>query len=212
MNQSSMARAALRLTLVRHGETVGESSIRYHGRTDVRLSALGRTQMEQVHLALAAQRFAAVYSSTLSRSSEAARIICAGNSEAPMVTPLSGFDEVDFGEWEGLTAAEICSLSPALYAEWQMQGGNFVYPGGESGVAFQARVARTLRQVLADTPRGELLFVLHKGVIRCIVTELLGPALANRGTLSAALGSIHILVCEGGAWRAEALDLVAHLS
>src|SRR5208282_5591650 len=34
-----------RLILVRHGETEGESSIRYHGRTDVALSELGRTQM-----------------------------------------------------------------------------------------------------------------------------------------------------------------------
>ena len=34
-----------RLILVRHGETEGESSIRYHGRTDVALSELGRAQM-----------------------------------------------------------------------------------------------------------------------------------------------------------------------
>ena len=33
------------LVLVRHGETEGESSIRYHGRNDVALSALGRAQM-----------------------------------------------------------------------------------------------------------------------------------------------------------------------
>jgi broad specificity phosphatase PhoE len=33
------------LLLVRHGETVGNSRIRYFGRTDLELSPLGRAQM-----------------------------------------------------------------------------------------------------------------------------------------------------------------------
>ena len=40
-----MARPA-HIILVRHGETVGESSIRYHGRNDVVLSRKGRSQAE----------------------------------------------------------------------------------------------------------------------------------------------------------------------
>ena len=212
MTQSPAIQSILRLTLVRHGETEGESSIRYHGRTDVRLSPLGRAQMEQVRAVLAPRHLAAAYSSTLLRSSAAARIICAGNSGAPAVTELEGFNEVDFGQWEGLTVAQIRSLYPALYQEWQMQRGDFVYPGGESGRAFQARVVRTLRQALGHAPPGELLFVLHKGVIRCIVTELLGREAVNRQPLSSALGCIHTLVREGDGWRAEALDVVAHLS
>ena len=34
-----------RIVLVRHGETTGESSIRYYGATDVPLSDLGRQQV-----------------------------------------------------------------------------------------------------------------------------------------------------------------------
>ena len=48
-----------RLILVRHGETEGESSIRYHGRTDVALSELGRAQMRLAGRAIGAHRGAA---------------------------------------------------------------------------------------------------------------------------------------------------------
>jgi len=202
-----------RLTLVRHGETEGQSSIRYYGRTDVSLSPLGRAQMERVRAALAARRFAAVYTSTLSRSSEAARIISdagAGTVLRPM--PIAGFDEIDFGEWEGLAAEEIHARYPQLYAEWEAhRGGDFTYPSGESTRGFRERVAHALREVLAQAPAGELLFVLHKGVIRCIVAELLGYDEVLRRNLILALGSIHVITCSNGTWSVEALDRTEHL-
>ncbi len=68
-----------RFFLVRHGETEGESSIRYHGATDVPLSDLGREQMRRAARAIAAPRdarpFSDVFSSPLIRASEGARII-----------------------------------------------------------------------------------------------------------------------------------------
>jgi broad specificity phosphatase PhoE len=208
-----MSQSLLRLTLVRHGETDGQSSIRYYGRTDVALSPLGRTQMERVRAALAARHFAAVYTSTLSRASEAARIIsnaACGTVLKPMT--IAGFDEIDFGEWEGLTVEEIRDRYPRLYTEWEAhRGGDFTYPGGESTRGFRERVGRALREVLALAPSGELLFVLHKGVIRCILAELLGYDEAQRRNLFVALGSIHIITCNNGAWSEESLDRTEHL-
>jgi broad specificity phosphatase PhoE len=72
-------------------------------------------------------------------------------------------------------------------------------------------VARTLHRVLAQAPTGELLFVLHKGVIRSIVSELLGVDEVHRRRLCVALGSIHILARDHEAWYAETLDCVGHL-
>ena len=42
-------RVPARLVLVRHGETVGNSSVRYYGRTDIALAELGRYRL--VHFA-----------------------------------------------------------------------------------------------------------------------------------------------------------------
>ncbi|MGH7863814.1 MAG: histidine phosphatase family protein, partial [Candidatus Binataceae bacterium] len=92
-----------KLVLVRHGETVGESSIRYHGRTDVPLSDLGRRQMRAVRAALAGvsapSGYARVFTTPLSRARESAQIV-AGHDR---VVAIEQFREVDFGLFEGLT-------------------------------------------------------------------------------------------------------------
>src|SRR5271156_3458926 len=94
-----------RLILVRHGETEGESSIRYHGRTDVALTELGRAHMRRPGRAIETHRrannCARVFSSPLVRASEGARTV--SGHTAPLVT-IDEFVEVHFGLFEGLTA------------------------------------------------------------------------------------------------------------
>ncbi len=200
----------MRLVLVRHGETDGQSSIRYYGATDVPLSETGRAQMRRAAAALAGERFAAVYASELSRSVEGARLVARGGP----VTSVAGFNEVNFGAWEGLTEEEIASSDPdrhRLWRAWLSERGDFRYPQGDSTAAFQRRTADALRQVLATAPAGTLLLVLHKGVIRSILVELLRLDEPAR-RLAIELASIHIVGESGGAWRAEALDRTEHLA
>jgi len=196
-----------RLTLVRHGETEGQSSIRYHGRTDVPLNALGRAQMERTRAALRDETFSGVYASTLSRSVQAATIV--GRTTA--VTQVPGFDEIDFGDWEGLTQEEIRAGHPEAYARWAANGTDFHYPGGESTRAFRERVVHALHNVLATAPAANLLFVVHKGIIRCVLGELLRLDDVRRGSWLIALGSIHVIDQADGVWRPEALDRTDHL-
>lgn len=201
--------AASRLILVRHGETEGESSIRYHGRTDVALSELGREQMRLAARAIHSPRaveFAHVFSSPLVRASEGARIV-AGDSIS-LIT-IEEFAEVHFGLFEGLTADEIRERYPDEYARWNADrlAPTFSYPGGESRAAFAERVERGLERMLSRwTPRDrDALLVAHRGVIRAIVRKLV-----NREPV-VELGSIHILRFDG-AWQVEALDLIDHLA
>ncbi|MGB8682780.1 MAG: histidine phosphatase family protein [Candidatus Binatus sp.] len=198
-----------RLILVRHGETEGESSIRYHGRTDVPLSELGRAQMRLAGRAIEMRRgdrnFVRVFSSPLVRASEGARIV-AGDS-APLVT-IDEFAEVHFGLFEGLTADEIRERYPNEFALWNADrlAPTYAYPAGESRADFTNRVERGLERVLALwTPRdNDALIVAHRGVIRAIVRKL------TRAEPIVELGSIQILRFDGG-WHAEAIDLVDHL-
>ncbi|MBI1813818.1 MAG: histidine phosphatase family protein [Deltaproteobacteria bacterium] len=202
----------MRLVLVRHGETDGQSSIRYYGATDVGLSDLGRAQMRCAAAALAGERFAAVYASNLSRAREGARIVSV--CREPVIA-LPGFNEVDFGEWEGLTDDEIRAHDPARHAEWRAHLAarrDFQYPAGDSTAAFRRRVAATLHALLDVAPRGALLMVLHKGVIRTILSELLQLDTPDRSHLALDLGSIHVVAARDGRWRAEVLDRVDHLT
>jgi len=198
-----------RITLVRHGETTGQSSIRYHGITDVPLSDLGREQMRRAGVALAGERFDAVFSSRLSRSREGAALVSA---DASRVVPVAAFDEVDFGRWEGLTREQIAARDPSNYEAWLTSDDSFQYPDGESRRSLQARVTAALAEILLDHPTGHLLMVLHRGVMAVILAELLGLTAEERLTLRIDLGSIHVLVRRGQGWRLEVENRIGHLT
>lgn len=217
----------MRLVAVRHGETVGHSSIRYYGRTDVALSELGRRQMRAAREWLMARDgaggFAPVFTSPLVRATEGARII-AGKGAATV--KIEEFVEVDFGLFEGLTAEEIAERYPEEFQHWNSNrlAADFAYPEGESRAGFLARVARGTARMLGvwqeasaggrDDAHAHALLVAHRAVIRAVVHQLTGVREPHID-----LGSIHILEQEPGGdtdlriarWRPVALDLTEHL-
>ena len=200
-----------KLVLVRHGETEGESSIRYHGRTDVPLSDLGRTQMGAARAALLKQGllpFKRVFTSPLLRAAEGARLIA---GESGHLWVLEEFVEVHFGLFEGLTAGEIRERYPEQYAQWNADrlAPAYTYPDGESRAAFAERVIRGIGKMLSlwkpDSQVGSTaLLVAHRGVIRTVVHHLTG----NQPSVE--LGSIQVIELNGD-WRASTLDHVGHL-
>lgn len=205
-----VANATGKLILVRHGETEGQSSIRYHGRTDVALDARGRCQMKAAARALAHEAFTKVFASTLIRSLEGARIIA---GEAASIVTIEEFIEIDFGKFEGLTLEEIREAYPQEFERWQRMRleASYRYPGGESGADFRTRVRSGLERMFGlwrDESAefvGTALLVAHRGVIRIILQHLVGA------TPAIELGSIHILECGAGGWRPRVLDLTGHL-
>ncbi|MBW2313138.1 MAG: histidine phosphatase family protein [Deltaproteobacteria bacterium] len=161
-----------RIVLVRHGETEGESSTRFHGAGDVALSAEGEAQMRAVAASFGPTRFDRVIASPLQRSWRAAQI--AGHTDAVRVE--ADFREIDFGRWEGLTKQEIEASDPVLYEDWQNKTAGFEFPNGEPRGDFRARVEAGLDRLL-DSGAGTALVVVHKGVVRTIAEKLLGAPL-----------------------------------
>jgi len=212
-----MARAVnprRRLVLVRHGETEGESSIRYHGRTDVPLSELGRAQLRAVRATLRQRhqlaKFERVFSSPLVRATEGARLVAGENSK---VITIEEFVEIHFGRFEGLATREIRARYPTDFERWNADrlAPTYTYPGGENRADFMARVDRGTDKMLAlwDAAKPVVvdcaLLVAHRGVIRQVVRRLTGASPIVE------LGSIQIVI-DDGRWRAAALDLVDHLA
>jgi broad specificity phosphatase PhoE len=183
-----------RIVLVRHGETAGESSIRFHGASDVPLSLLGMRQLHDAELALRREPIDLVVASSLSRSWAGAWIVGGGRP----VQIERDLCEVDFGRWEGLTREEIEARDPALYEQWQRATADFDYPDGERRADFRARVRAAADRILAARA-WSVLCVLHKGVIREIVRHVAGAELARR---EPELGGVIRLTRPGsGAWR-----------
>ena len=162
-----------RIVMIRHGETVGNSSERLHGAADVALSDEGRAQMRAAARSLRHEVFDVVAASPLQRSWQSAAVV----APCASVQLVPEFREIDFGRWEGMSLDEVRASDPVGYREWQARTPGFEYPGGERRAAFRERVGRGLARVEETGARGALLIV-HKGVIRTIA-ELLGAPVAG---------------------------------
>ena len=198
------------LWLVRHGETVGGSSTRLYGSTDLALSDVGRAQMECVRRAVEGVVFDRVITSPLQRSREGGAIV--HPRPEPAATVVDAFTEIDFGEWEGLTATEIATRFPDQHDRWRLGAADqdWGFPGGESRRGFRARVAAATEAHL-DGAGGRSLLVLHKGVVKVIVGTLLGEAPDVFAARPCELGSLHVLIHDHGHWRMPDPCLVDHL-
>ncbi len=110
------------------------------GQCDPPLSASGRAHAATL---LDGIRLEAIYSSPLRRALETAQAI----ARAAPVTIVDDLREITYGEWDGLTWAEIEASAPDLafrkLHDWQ----GVISPGGETWASFAARVARAFEKI-----------------------------------------------------------------
>lgn len=190
---------------MRHGETEGESSVRYHGRNDVALDGVGLAQARALIAHLQQVQFAAIVHSPLQRARQSARIIQEGLGLSDQLLERDdGLIEVDFGDIEGMTAEEIQAALPQWYGQWQA-GASDGFPGGETTAGFSARVALTFQALLDRHPRSDLLVVAHRGVLRWGMQHLLGPEVDR--DLAVDLGSLTVLRA-GDRYELETFNMV----
>jgi probable phosphoglycerate mutase len=137
---------ALDLYLVRHGDTAWTHTGQHTGRTDLPLLPDGEEEARRLGQALSGIWFAAVYSSDLQRSLRTAEL---AGFEHPQVTPL--LREFDYGDYEGLTSAEIWAQRP----DWQIYADGC--PGGETPAQVYSR-AQTFLSRLAGIEGAAIAF------------------------------------------------------
>jgi len=194
------------LILIRHGETLGESSIRLNGVTDVGLSPLGARQMARVRDSLVDVSVDRVLTSPLLRARQSNRIV-RPEREALVV---AGFREIDFGHWETCTWAEVAERDPDGYQRFRAARDDFQFPGGDSRYGFASRVTEATREHLQNAT-GSTIAVLHKGVIKTALGVLLGLSTAETRAQPCELGSIHRVRRHDGRWTLVSRNLTDHL-
>lgn len=156
----------MRLILLRHGETRWNAEQRLQGQDNSELSERGIRQARQFTPYARALLPAQVVSSDLGRTRQTVEII--GYPDAPSDPRLR---ELDMGEWTGRTKHDLISKQPEDYAAWR--AGTFTPARGETWRSFRARVADGIRDWLRRT-EGDLLAVVHGGVVRAACDEFLG--------------------------------------
>ena len=160
--------------LARHGETDWNRERRIQGQSDTSLNERGRSQASLLGRRLAETSFSAIYASDLSRTMETARLVAAQGS--PEIIPVRELREIDYGQWEGLTFAEVEKRDPEGFADRMMrQSVDFAPPGGEDPRQFTARVRPFHDRARAHHASGENVLVIgHGGSLLALLTCLLG--------------------------------------
>lgn len=180
---------------IRHGITEGIVNRWYYGETDLPLIDEGILQLNKLRGEgiYPSSESAVCYTSGMLRANQTFEVLF-GHSNYQVISDLR---EMNFGSWECKTFDELKALEG--FDLWiNDKSGTFTFPGGDSPVSFQERVAKGLDELLKkhflrgcpagesgepkDVENGEVnsaIVVCHGGVIAACMCMLLGePAKA----------------------------------
>ncbi len=159
------------IILARHGETEWNVGEVFRGRADIDLNETGRKQDGLLGEYLTDTKIEAIYSSPLKRALNTAGSIAQRHSLGAKIAP--GLNDLDFGEWEGLSVGEVRGGYPDLFALWANHPEEVRLPGGETLNDVSRRAVEVVNEAVA-TYAGVVVLVTHRVVIKVLVCALLG--------------------------------------
>ncbi len=172
------------IDLIRHGEPVGGT--RYRGHTDDPLSEKGWSQMRASvgdH-----KPWDRIISSPLLRCAEFAEEV-AKRHAIPMQTD-ERFKEIYFGPWEGKTGEELLQLDKDCLQRFWSDPVNNMPAGAETIAEFEQRVLAGWDELTQQYNGQHILLVGHGGMMRVILSHVLGMPRAHMFRLSVKYAAI----------------------
>ena len=181
------------IDLLRHGETTLSHTLR--GSTDDALTELGWQQMhvtvdqsiQQHHIS-----WDVIFSSPLQRCRLFAESM-AVQRQLPLFLDAS-LQEMHFGDWEGISTAEIYAKAPELLAQFWEQPTVYTPPNAESLAHFKHRVGTALAHMQRTMHQHQFksaLVVTHGGVIKLLKCLAENQPLDKILSMSAELGQLN---------------------
>jgi broad specificity phosphatase PhoE len=171
----------MEIVLARHGETEWSRDGRHTGRTDIPLTENGRRQGLLLREALREWSFELVLSSPLQRSLETCRLAGFGDQAETTEDLL----EWDYGEYEGITTAQIRESRP----DWNLWRDGC--PGGETVADVGRRVDRVIARL--EGVDGDVAVFAHGHVLRVMAARWVGLAPECGALLALDTGTISAL-------------------
>lgn len=156
------------IDLIRHGEPVGGQRLR--GSQDDPLSDLGWQQMRSSVGEYSAWNN--MVSSPLKRCRHFAEELN-GRLNVPLAI-VDDFREIGFGEWEGRCTKEMMTTEPEALKNYWQNPDEHTPPGGERLCDFVERIHGAWAQLVDDAKGEHTLLVCHGGVVRAVLTAVLG--------------------------------------
>ena len=195
--------------LVRHGECefIKENESYCIGRTDLPLSERGRQQAADLAAYFADKNISKVYHSYLLRAKQTAEIL--SNGKYPLIQ-AGGLEEIDMGEWDGLSFREIRNKYPRLYEKRGKRIIHVVPPGGESFKKGLSRFSAALERIpdkeealRNEVSSANIVIVSHAGVNRIFLCEALGLNYNKVLSVIQPNGCINTIIVQNGSFSVE---------
>jgi len=173
---------AIKLILIRHGESKGNVQRKFSGFQDVNLTKKGIWQAERLAYRLKELPVDVVYCSDLKRARHTAEIVF--RSRGIDIISNSNLREMNFGIWEGYTFEEVMARYGNGYEikSWLENIKEEInIPQGESLVDLNNRVMTELNKILEEHKKTDkdktIGLVSHGGTIRVILCNALNMEL-----------------------------------
>lgn len=160
----------MKIYLIRHGQTSWNVEGKIQGITDIALNDTGREQAACLVKGMKNRPVVQIFSSPLMRAVETAEAI--GRSQGVAVERLDDLREVAFGDWEGMTWADIRQQYPKEYERWCINPVDVAPPGGELQADIRRRCKRVMDGILGQA-YGDLAIVAHGAILAYLVEYLM---------------------------------------
>lgn len=172
---SAASRQTCRVHLVRHGQTIMNTQVRFRGRLEVPLNEVGRAEAREAARSLVGSGLVAVYTSPLGRAREVAEAIAVKNGVGA-VRAQPDLVNLDYGAWEGLTKEESAEVDPEAWDAYIGDPEAAVCPEGEAVSAAADRVVAALRAIAREHPGQSVAAVSHGVMLRLAVLRVAGAS------------------------------------
>lgn len=168
-----MSEGTTTIVLVRHGQTAWNREMRFRGQADPPLDKVGVEQAAAT-ARYVAQRWPvdAAYASPMRRAMQTAEAIA--EAHELVAQPFKGLLDIDFGDWQGHSPAEVRSQYPDLLNAWFERPHTVDIPGGESLDLVRRRVVAGLDTIVERHPGQTVAMVGHTVVNRVLLCAILG--------------------------------------
>ena len=194
-------RGDVALVAIRHAPTEWNREKRLQGHTDIPLSAAGRATARRWRLEPAWRTYRVV-ASPLRRARETAALLFPESEVA--VDPR--LIEMNFGDWEGRSLAELRDTPGSDAESRESLGLDFRAPNGESPREVQQRLHPLLGEIAAA---GQpTVIIAHKAVLRALLSLATGWPMLGKPPVKLRADSAHVFrVASGGALGIERMNV-----
>ncbi len=201
---------ALKIFLIRHGQTLWNEEGRYQGDRDTDLTGEGVMQAKLAAKYLLEVIFSNIYSSPLKRALDTAEFIRKGRNLD--ITVREDLKEMHFGKWEGMKFEQINKVFRNDYQRWLGDPYNNAPTGGESFRQVKERAVAEIENIIGENKDGgNIAVVTHGGIILSILVHWLQIPLPRWRSIIQHQGAINVAVVDKGFPYISAINFTGHL-